>query len=34
MMVKRKKYFFHPVKRQNFDDALGQTFYMTWDCVL
>lgn len=26
-----KKYF---VKRQNFDDALGQTFYMTWDCVV
>ena len=29
-----KNIFFHPVKRQNFDDALGQTFYMTWDCVI
>ena len=34
LMVFLKKYFFHPVKRQNFDDALGQTFYMTWDCVV
>ena len=25
MMVKRKKYFFHPVKRQIFGDASGQT---------
>ena len=33
-MVKRKKYFSHPVKRQIFDDAPGQTFYMTWDCVV
>jgi len=22
------------MKRQIFDDAPGQTFYMTWDCVL
>jgi len=29
MMVKRKNYFSHPVKRQIFDDAPGQTFYMT-----
>ena len=34
LMVFLKKYFCHPVKRQNFDDALGQTFYMTWDCVI
>ena len=25
MMVKRKKYFFHSVKRQIFSDASGQT---------
>ena len=25
MMVKRKKYFFHPVKRQIFGDASGKT---------
>ena len=34
MMVKRKNYFSHPVKRQIFVDAPGQTFYMTWDCVI
>ena len=34
MMVKWKKYFSHPVKRQIFVDAPGQTFYMTWDCVI
>ena len=28
-MVKTKTYFFHPVKHQIFDDAPGQTFYMT-----
>ena len=27
-MVKTKKIFFHPVKRQIFDDAPKQTFYM------
>ena len=34
MMVQRKNYLSHTVKRQIFDDAPGQTFYMTWDCVL
>ena len=34
LMVFLKKYFVNPAKRQNFDDALGQTFYMTWDCIV
>ena len=33
VMVKRRKKI-HPVMRQIFDDAPGQTFYMTWDCVV
>ena len=28
------KWFFYPVKHQIFDDTPGQTFYMTWDCVI
>ena len=33
-MVKTKKIFFHPVKRQIFDDAPKQTFYMISKLVL
>ena len=33
-MVKTKKYFFHPVRRQIFGDALKQTFYMISKLVL
>ena len=33
-MVKTKKIFFHPVKRQIFDDAPKQTFYMISKLVI
>ena len=33
-MVKTKKYFFHPVRRQIFGDALKQTFCMISKLVL
>ena len=33
-MVKTEKYFFGPVKRQIFGDALKQTFYMISKLVL
>ena len=33
-MVRKEKYFFHPVKRQIFDDAPKQTFYMIWELVI
>ena len=33
-MVKTEKYFFGPVKRQIFGDALRQTFYMISKLVI